>query len=570
MTLSVRDLAFRARGVFLGASVGDALGWPQEQNSGIVGGNRNRVFEPIPEFRDWLRYSGSQYQKYVDPVAAGEYSDDTQLILATARAIQTSDWFAALTDTELPLFLLYQRGAGRATLTACRSWATGQAPWLGGTNQKAKKSQQLYFSAGGNGVAMRIAPHVVACASRPRSELVSRVVKDGITTHGHPRALVGAAAYAVALHLLLTAEGTLEYGELAGEVSADTSWQRPDVVRESLPQAWLDAASGVHPDPENWWGIAVRESLELLALSREGTKAGILGNDLDILNNLGCFDRSINGAGTVSAIGAIYLASRNAPRPMSGLLRAAFLRNADSDTMASMTSALLGALHGSDWLAGLAPSLQDRNYIEELADRCTSLALGEQRIEPAPRKVRVQDLNEFRNALAHGDARILPDGREITGIDMLDLESRSKAQARRWHLHVNSQTMTVDSVERRTTNEKTSVGATEPPIDTKGAAARIEGISLLANDLDAIESFYGANGLGLKTYRTTSNEIYVGNFLRFVSTQTEICGQPILFDIQVDNLVAVAKRIGAVIKEPASARTKDPAGNDIRLTQPDM
>nr|WP_271209457.1 ADP-ribosylglycohydrolase family protein [Rhodococcus wratislaviensis] len=558
--------------MLLGAAVGDALGWPQEQNSGIVGGNRNRDVDPSAEFRDWVRYSGSQYQKYIDPVAAGEYSDDTQLILATARAIQTDDWFATLTDTELPLFLLYQRGAGGATLRACRSWATGLTPWAGGTTQRAQKAQRLYFSAGGNGVAMRIAPHAIACAAEPRSELVSRVVRDGIATHGHPRALVGAAAYAVALHLLLTVEGTLEYGELAGEVSADTSWQQPEIAFRALPESWVDVASQGQPDLAARWDTAVREVLELLSASRAGTKSGILGNDIDVLEGLGCFDKKINGAGTVSSVGAIYLASRNAPRPMSGLLRAAYLKNADSDTMASMTCALLGALHGPDWLGGLTPWLQDRTYVEQLADRCTSLALGEQRVEPAPRQVRDQDLVEFRSALVHGHVRTLPDGRDITEIRAQDLESRTKARVRRWILHVNSQTMTIDSVDRRTSNTRDNTSPAESVRAVGPPSATLGRISLLAPDLDAIESFYGTRGLGLKTYRAAPNEIHVGKVLRFVQAgaRNDVRGQPTLFDIQVDDLDALVDRFGVSLTDSNSLRVKDPAGNDVWITQAKM
>jgi hypothetical protein len=201
--------------------------------------------------------------------------------------VLSPDWFTTLTNTELPLFLLCQRGAGGATLRACRSWATGSPPWEGGTTQKAQKSQQQYFNAGGNGVAMRIAPHVIIRAGDQRPDLVARVVCDGVTTHGHPRVLVGAAAYAAALHTLLTAEGTLEYGELAAHVEADHSWQNPELVFEALPDEWVDAATRVQPDVISWWETAVHETKELLSRTATGIKSGILGNDLDILEHAG-------------------------------------------------------------------------------------------------------------------------------------------------------------------------------------------------------------------------------------------------------------------------------------------
>lgn len=54
----------------LGAAAGDALGWPQEQRSGIVGGQRSRQVEPKFEFRSWTRWAGTQFSRYEDPVAA--------------------------------------------------------------------------------------------------------------------------------------------------------------------------------------------------------------------------------------------------------------------------------------------------------------------------------------------------------------------------------------------------------------------------------------------------------------------------------------------------------------------
>ena len=143
------SLGARSRGAFLGAAVGDALGWPQEQNSNIVGGDRNRYVDATPAFRDWERYGGGQYQKYIDLVPAGSYSDDTQLMLATGRALQSGDWFEALTRRELPLFLLYSRGAGGATLRACRAWATGLEPWVSGKAQKVPKGGRVVLPGGG-------------------------------------------------------------------------------------------------------------------------------------------------------------------------------------------------------------------------------------------------------------------------------------------------------------------------------------------------------------------------------------------------------------------------------------
>lgn len=90
---------------------------------------------------------------------AGEYSDDTQLLLAVARAcLAGNQWLEHLRVVELPFWPTYQRGGGRAALTACRAWQDSSPPW-------ASTKAASYFAAGANGAAMRIAPHVLATAT---------------------------------------------------------------------------------------------------------------------------------------------------------------------------------------------------------------------------------------------------------------------------------------------------------------------------------------------------------------------------------------------------------------------
>jgi ADP-ribosylglycohydrolase len=573
VTAQLRNLASHARGAFLGAAVGDALGWPQEQNSGIVGGDKNRSVDPVTRFRSWDRYGGSQYQKYVDPVAAGAYSDDTQLILASARAALTPNWFATLVNTELPLFLLYQRGAGGATLRACRSWANGKPPWAGGTSQSARKSQQQYFTAGGNGVAMRIAPHaVVSAADSPRA-LVARVVRDGIATHGHPRALVGAAAYAAALQMLLTSQGTLEYGQLAERLEADSSWQLPEIALGALPDDWLDAAGRLQPDLNSWWMDGVRESKSLLSRVAASAKTGILGNDLGVLEALGCFDKRVNGAGTITMAAAVYLASRNAPRPQSGLVRAAFLSHADSDTVASMTAGLLGALHGADWLEPLSSQVQDHEYIARLADQCTSLALGETvAVRPSVLPVHEIQLRAFREHLQATDQppRSLPGGRSIDSAQTSTLESRTtKNTACRWLLTAEGQTMSVDLVERDKREQAAAQTAPGSPPEP-ATSGTIRRVSILASDPDAIAAFYGPSGLGLRVTRLNAGEVLVEDTYRFMrpNTDTSKATNGIYFEVQVDDLEVVLRRVRATRNTmSAVTRLRDPAGNDVGVFQ---
>lgn len=561
----LESLAAQSRGVFLGAAVGDALGWPQEQNSGIVGGNRNRYIDPVAEFRAWTRNGGTQYQRYSDPVPAGSYSDDTQLILATARALQFENWFSHLARREMPLFLLYQRGAGGATLRACRTWASGVAPWEGGSTQKARRTVEQYFSAGGNGVAMRLAPHVVANVTAPVEEVVSHVVLDGIATHGHPRALVGAAAYATAMHILLNAEGTLEFGDLAGLVESEKAWQSMEVGFGKLPKAWMDSAAMSVRDLVGSWDDTIAEMRILLREIGGAARAGTLGNDMGTLKSLGCFDKRVNGAGTVTAAGALYLASRNAPRPMSGLLRAAFVQNADTDTLASMTGALLGALHGSDWLAALAGRLQDRGYIEQVADDCVGRALGEARPEPHPLPAGVsdRDLSVFKDGLGVGRApKVLPDGRPCELLEDFDLEASGKLRAHRWVLGVAGQTLVVDRTAKLSDAEVARTYETQKAAKPADGGGRLARVSTRARDLRAIERFYGF-GLGVPLVRLSGPELLVGGLVRFIEDRNAPAGG-LLFSFEVDDLEAVVSRLEAKLAPDAvRLRLRDPAGNDV-------
>ena len=74
----------RAEAAMLAAAVGDALGWPQENRASRVGGRRG--VEPELEFSEWRRREGGSYAPHEETIAAGTYSDDTQLILATGGA----------------------------------------------------------------------------------------------------------------------------------------------------------------------------------------------------------------------------------------------------------------------------------------------------------------------------------------------------------------------------------------------------------------------------------------------------------------------------------------------------
>ena len=71
------------------------------------------------------------------------------------------------------------------------------------------------------------------------------------------------------------------------------------------------------------------------------------------------------------------MASKYATEPITGLLEAAYLKNADTDTIASMVGGLFGVFYGSEWLSNEWLKVQDYEYIQKLIN--TSLKNSEQK-----------------------------------------------------------------------------------------------------------------------------------------------------------------------------------------------
>ncbi len=356
------DLAARAAAAFLGAAVGDALGWPQENRSSNID---RKAPAPAMTFRSWWRRGGGRFSPYEEEIHAGCHSDDTQMLCAVARSLARGpSWYEWLTGVELPIFPLYQRGAGRALLSACRAWAAGVPPWEPGksTNPSA------YFAAGGNGGAMRILPHALVAAAEDRAVDVDRVFCDVAATHGHPRASLGAALQAAALHAGLNFDRTLGYGELIEMLLDRTDiWASMPRV-ERMPAGWLDAwSSNVATSFEEAWRSTAKEIVALLGTAKKGMSSGALASEHETLVELGCTGTKTVGSGTVSAAGAVYLASRSAANPKAGVMAAAYLSKADTDTLASMTASILGAFAGQEWMAPLDRQVQDHGYIVRLS-----------------------------------------------------------------------------------------------------------------------------------------------------------------------------------------------------------
>ncbi|MEV0830844.1 ADP-ribosylglycohydrolase family protein [Nonomuraea rubra] len=604
------DYSARVNGIVFAVAVGDALGWPQENRSGIVGGQRSREVTPIMQFRDWERNSGSQFSRYKEVVKQGEYSDDTQLFLAVARAcLHGDDWLPWFTRVELPAWTLYQRGGGRAVLTAARAWSSRRAPWQENTGSGHQRTDATasYFNAGANGVAMRIAPHVITTATVDASILLSRVLQDGITTHGHPRALIGAIVHALALRHALLSQGTLEYGGLLEGLLDTNIWQVDDWVQSCLPDEWLRQHSRKSDLAFiDEWRSAVGETQDLLRTAYEALSRGALANDERTLAALGCFDSARYGAGTVTAVASAYLATRAAARPATGLLRSAFLQKADTDTLASMTASLLAALHGSSWLGPMCRSVQDAPYLSSIAEQLLLLTDGAHRVATGQlqllqqaeiHEVRALDLERFRNAVFSGSKDRFPahfvDGRTISSVEHVRLSTGSAATVERINLFLaDGQTLTLDKFERRPRPSR-EAGAREPrptqidhalhtPMSRRQApSSAVVEVALRVSNLSVAVHFY-QNVLGIRVLDSERNIARLTNGLALIASANDAeatfsmnSGHTTLITVAVHDLGHIARTLTKheikYVHRPDGhgrhgyLRLHDPDGNAIQV-----
>lgn len=365
------------------AAWADALGFVTEltDEPGLRRRLRGKTLNTPPE---WTRRMGGRFGVDVT-LPAGCYSDDTQLRLATSRAIGMHGFdVEAFARVELAVWPTYALGGGRATKAAASNLARPSTAWFNNTFDG-------WVEAGGNGVAMRVQPHVWASPTPATlgQHLLDAIV-NGVTTHAHPRALVGAVFHAVALG------ATLQTGEvpdvdgwtnllnltgeavnlLDGDPNLATLW-RPTwekTTGRSFAQCWQDAIDECRD------ALAVAsDTVEALRRadvkpndqgSGSGGTAGTIYGKLVAALQLDQPER--RGCGTTSAIAALALAAAWPDDPARGAMLAANMLGTDTDTIATMAAAISGATGR----ASPPPSVLDEDYLAAEARRLATLAVG--------------------------------------------------------------------------------------------------------------------------------------------------------------------------------------------------
>ena len=355
----------------LWAAYGDAIGFTTELADASLVKRRTGMAAPVTTTLAWQRLVGGRFGALVD-LPAGSYSDDTQLRLATSRCIRQDGSFdvESLAKIELPVWLNYSLGGGLGSKAAATSLCSSSTNWYSNFFRTDKAG---YVQGGGNGAAMRVQPHVW-CATdlmNPDSYLPD-VVRNAVVTHGHVRGIAGAMLHAMSLAFVL--------GE--NRIPAPDEWQSfssaiaylPSLVEEDsdLKTFWLptwEAESGITIDiaaravADEWKQACVDAARQSLSGKQDYIR---------LVGDLGGLLPDQRGSGLKTALFSLAAAWAMRSQEIGETLASvANVLGSDTDTIATMAGALLGALPGQP--EPLA-DIQDKQYI--IADACRLHAIS--------------------------------------------------------------------------------------------------------------------------------------------------------------------------------------------------
>jgi ADP-ribosylglycohydrolase len=372
LELEVKPSRDRYRASVLLAAIGDALGWPTE-----AAWSTSERKEPVTDFIRWKKLVGGRWWGYHDIIEPGQYSDDTQLSLAVSRCLDDHGVFSPeeFAYLELPLWLQYERGGGRSVKAAARSLINGKRDW---TSNFYNGPDVNYFSAGGNGSAMRNLPLALAHVSDERL-LVADSFINCIITHGHPRAIVGTILFGLAVRHALSSEA----GQSDHMIRyLNHSMQHiPEVVKnDKRIRSWIASYESKNGDFGHNFTSATKEVIAYLNKMPQYYAYPVK----DYYREIGALDPATKGSGTASVCAAIFQFLRQNDAPEDVLLSTVNMLGSDTDTISNFAGALVGAQLGQKAVPSyLADRLQDKEYLDAVADNLVAIATrrDERRIE---------------------------------------------------------------------------------------------------------------------------------------------------------------------------------------------
>jgi len=358
----------------LWAAYGDALGFITEMCNESRLLRRTRGKSRVTELIPWFRKIGGEFGIYVE-LPMGCYSDDTQLRLATSRSIRGDGSFDVETFSkiEIPVWLSYALGAGVSTKLAAQSLKKSQVQW---NSNFFKSKYALYTDSGGNGAAMRIQPHVW-CAPQDKGEtgVLRDVIRNTVTTHGHARALIGAAFHALVLHKAILT--TSVPGPSQWSYILDNLMWIPKLIQsdEELTMYWLP---NWEKETKQKIEKAIEQSVEelrtdvIIAEKYLQRQTNNRSSYAQLAGRIGCLRRESAGSAPKTALLATYLSFIFQDKPHDGLVEAVNLLGSDTDTIATMAGAIMGTVSSTDPPEKVA----DVEYLENEANRLYELSQG--------------------------------------------------------------------------------------------------------------------------------------------------------------------------------------------------
>lgn len=356
----------------LWAAYGDALGFITEGCNKSTLLHRSRGKSRITALIPWVRRIGGEFGVYAE-LPIGCYSDDTQLRLATSRSIRGDGAFdvEVFSKVELPVWLSYNLGAGLGTKTAAQSLKKSQIQW---NSNFFKSKYAIYTSGGGNGAAMRIQPHVwCSPQDKEENEILRDVIRNTVTTHGHVRALIGAAFHALVLRKALLAMSVPGPSQWSGIL--ENLMRIPEVIQSDseLTMYWLP---NWEKETNQRMEKAIEQSIEELRKDMRIAENYLQKNDdssyAQLASRIGCLTKESVGSAPKTALLAAYLSYVHRYNLQDGLIQAVNLLGSDTDTIATMAGAIAGTVSNTDPPEKAA----DTEYLEIEAERLYELSQG--------------------------------------------------------------------------------------------------------------------------------------------------------------------------------------------------
>lgn len=370
------------------AAIGDALGWVTELEKTPEDLEKKYGVSFITKYFDWKKTVGGGFYSYEDDIKSGSYSDDTQLLLSVARSIKEDGTVNQVyfSKIELPSWLLYARGAGRTIKNAARKIERKSATWNNNFfTFKAGKATIDYRESGANGAAMRILPIALANFG-DIGKIKKEIFSNSIITHGHPRAIVGAMLYGIAIDITLQlSPKSFDYKTFLTMLGKD--------IHTKLSIPFIDI-----PELKSWeleWnkndtGMVFKELYDDVVLEVQQylrdtykyIKEGI--SDYEALSKLGCYKYETKGSGISTVIAGIFFACKYSNEPLKSIENAVNSTGTDTDSIAAFSGGLVGALNGQKIIPERWKTVQDINYIDKISERLLEISEGRAEFNDVP------------------------------------------------------------------------------------------------------------------------------------------------------------------------------------------